>query len=65
MRHAYGFFHTGGYSFRFCQIHISAIAILLEQVAKGLSPDKIVIINLCGRGDKDIKTIVENLGEVD
>eukprot|EP00904_Undaria_pinnatifida_P001388 jgi/Undpi1/1124/HiC_scaffold_10.g04586.m1 len=33
------------------------------QVAKGLSSDKIVLVNLCGRGDKDMHTVAKYLGE--
>ena len=33
------------------------------QMAKGLSPDKIVLVNLCGRGDKDMHTVAKYLGE--
>ena len=33
------------------------------QMAKGLSPDKLLIVNLSGRGDKDIHIVAEALGE--
>mmetsp|Transcript_20423 Transcript_20423/g.47875 ORF Transcript_20423/g.47875 Transcript_20423/m.47875 type:complete len:951 (+) Transcript_20423:58-2910(+) len=32
------------------------------QLAKGLSPDAIVLMNLCGRGDKDLDTVAQALG---
>jgi tryptophan synthase beta chain len=38
-----------------------AIAFALKQAAK-MSKEKIMIINLCGRGDKDIFTVAEKLG---
>ena len=38
-----------------------AIAFALKQAAK-MSKDKIMIINVCGRGDKDIFTVAEKLG---
>jgi tryptophan synthase beta chain len=34
----------------------------LTRVAPGMSADKIIIANLCGRGDKDIFTVAEALG---
>ncbi|CAN0278637.1 unnamed protein product, partial [Ectocarpus sp. 6 AP-2014] len=33
------------------------------QLAKGLPPDKIVLVNLSGRGDKDMETVAAYLGE--
>lgn len=33
-----------------------------EQLAQQLSPDKIIVVNLSGRGDKDIHTIAEREG---
>lgn len=33
----------------------------LENLMPETSPDEIVILNLSGRGDKDMKTISENL----
>ena len=38
-----------------------AIAFALKQAAK-ISKEKIMIINVCGRGDKDIFTVAEKLG---
>ena len=32
------------------------------QLAKGMSKDKIVLINCCGRGDKDMITVAKALG---
>ena len=32
------------------------------QVAKGYGPDDILLINLSGRGDKDMETVAEFLG---
>ena len=32
-------------------------------MAKGMSPDQIVLVNLCGRGDKDMHTVAKYLGE--
>jgi tryptophan synthase beta chain len=34
----------------------------LARIAPGMSKDKIIIANLCGRGDKDIFTVAEALG---
>lgn len=36
---------------------------LFWQMAKGMSPDQIVLVNLCGRGDKDMHTVAKYLGE--
>lgn len=33
------------------------------QMAKDLPSDKIVLVNLCGRGDKDMHTVAKYLGE--
>jgi tryptophan synthase beta chain len=38
-----------------------AIAFAIKQAAK-MSQDKIMIINLCGRGDKDVATVAKKLG---
>jgi tryptophan synthase beta chain len=32
------------------------------RVAPTMAKDKIIIVNLCGRGDKDIFTVAEALG---
>ena len=32
------------------------------EVAKEMGPDKIIIMNMCGRGDKDIFSVAEHLG---
>ncbi|CAN0582056.1 unnamed protein product [Laminaria digitata] len=32
-------------------------------MAKGLSPDKIVLVNLCGRGDKNMHTVANYLAQ--
>ena len=32
------------------------------EVAKDLGPDKLIIMNLCGRGDKDVFSVAEALG---
>ena len=37
---------------------IAAVA----RIAPAMSPDKIIIVNLCGRGDKDIFTVADALG---
>jgi tryptophan synthase beta chain len=34
---------------------------VLKKIAKQYSKDKIVVMNMCGRGDKDIFTIAEEL----
>ncbi len=34
----------------------------VQRVAPGMGPDAIVLMNLCGRGDKDIFTVAEHLG---
>ena len=34
----------------------------LARIAPAMSKDKIIIANLCGRGDKDIFTVAEALG---
>jgi tryptophan synthase beta chain len=34
----------------------------LPKIAPQLSQDQIIIVNLSGRGDKDINTLVEKLG---
>lgn len=34
----------------------------LPQIAPGMGKDKIIIVNLSGRGDKDVNTLVEKLG---
>ena len=33
-----------------------------KKIAKRLSPDQIIIMNMCGRGDKDIFTVANALG---
>ncbi|MCE9522697.1 MAG: tryptophan synthase subunit beta [Alphaproteobacteria bacterium] len=33
-----------------------------QKLAKTLTPDKIVLMNMCGRGDKDIFAVAEHLG---
>lgn len=33
------------------------------QMAKELPKDQIVLVNLCGRGDKDMHTVAKHLGE--
>ncbi|CAM9532643.1 unnamed protein product, partial [Discosporangium mesarthrocarpum] len=33
------------------------------QLAKSLPKDKIVLVNLCGRGDKDMHTVAKYMGE--
>jgi tryptophan synthase beta subunit len=32
------------------------------QLAKTLGPDKDILINLCGRGDKDMMTVAKIMG---
>lgn len=32
------------------------------QLAKSMAPDKIVLVNLCGRGDKDMHTVANKMG---
>lgn len=32
------------------------------QVAKSMKPDQIVLVNLCGRGDKDMHTVAHAMG---
>ena len=32
------------------------------QVAKSMKPDQIVLLNLCGRGDKDMHTVAKAMG---
>ena len=34
---------------------------VLKKIAKNYSKDKIIVMNMCGRGDKDIFTIAEEL----
>ena len=34
---------------------------VLKKIAPKMSSDKIVVMNLCGRGDKDIFTVAEEL----
>ena len=34
----------------------------VSKIAPGMSPDQIILMNLCGRGDKDIFTVAEHLG---
>ena len=34
---------------------------VLKKISKNYSKDKIIIMNMCGRGDKDIFTIAEKL----
>jgi tryptophan synthase beta chain len=34
----------------------------VAKIAPGMSPDEIIVMNLCGRGDKDIFTVAEHLG---
>ena len=34
----------------------------VQKIAPALGPDAIVLMNLCGRGDKDIFTVAEHLG---
>jgi tryptophan synthase beta chain len=34
----------------------------VAKIAPGMAPDKIILMNLCGRGDKDIFTVAEHLG---
>ena len=38
-----------------------ALAIVLK-LAKDMKKDQIIIVNLCGRGDKDIETVADYLG---
>jgi tryptophan synthase beta chain len=38
-----------------------AIAFAIKQAAK-MRKDQIMIVNMCGRGDKDIFTVAEKLG---
>ena len=33
------------------------------QIAKGLSPDQVVLVNLCERGDKDMRIVANYLRE--
>ncbi len=35
----------------------------VAKIAPGMRPDQIILINLCGRGDKDIFTVAEHLGQ--
>lgn len=35
----------------------------MYQLAKGLPSDKVILVNLCGRGDKDMHTVAKYLGE--
>ncbi|MBL8558363.1 MAG: tryptophan synthase subunit beta [Hyphomonadaceae bacterium] len=35
----------------------------LGEIAKDLGPDRVVVMNMCGRGDKDIFTVAEALGK--
>jgi len=35
----------------------------MGEIAKDLGPDRIVVMNMCGRGDKDIFTVAEALGK--
>jgi tryptophan synthase beta chain len=32
------------------------------EIARGLRPDQIVVVNLSGRGDKDMHTVAQALG---
>ncbi len=34
----------------------------VQKIAPAMSPDQIVLMNMCGRGDKDIFTVAEHLG---
>jgi tryptophan synthase beta chain len=34
----------------------------VAKIAPGMSPDQIILMNLCGRGDKDIFSVAEHLG---
>jgi tryptophan synthase beta chain len=34
----------------------------VAKIAPGMAPDKIILMNLCGRGDKDIFTVAQHLG---
>ena len=34
----------------------------VAKIAPGMDPDKIILMNLCGRGDKDIFTVAKHLG---
>ncbi|MEK9941010.1 MAG: tryptophan synthase subunit beta, partial [Gammaproteobacteria bacterium] len=34
----------------------------VSKLAPQMSPDEIIVMNLCGRGDKDIFTVAEALG---
>ncbi len=34
----------------------------VARIAPGLPPDHIILMNMCGRGDKDIFTVAESLG---
>ena len=34
----------------------------VAKIAPGMDPEKIILMNLCGRGDKDIFTVAEHLG---
>ena len=38
-----------------------ALAFVLK-LAKDMKKDQIIIVNLCGRGDKDIETVADYLG---
>jgi tryptophan synthase beta chain len=35
----------------------------IGEIAKDLGPDRIVVMNMCGRGDKDIFTVADALGK--
>ena len=35
---------------------------VLKKIAKNYSSDKVIVMNMCGRGDKDIFTVAEALG---
>ena len=37
------------------------LIILLKKISKKYNKNKIIVMNMCGRGDKDIFTIAEEL----
>ena len=42
-------------------IWIAFMIFILRKIAKNYNKDKIIVMNMCGRGDKDIFTIAEEL----
>jgi hypothetical protein len=38
---------------------LCSLCICIQQLAKTLPKDKIVLVNLCGRGDKDMHTVAK------